>query len=206
MPRPPQRLLSAQIIVDAALKMVDAAGDFTIPGLAERLNVRPSSLYNHVSGRAEIIELMRARAMASIRLDEHGAAADRWIDTVASLAREYRLSYSKHPRLIPLLTAHTVQTEVAFEMYNALATAFTAGGFSPAEVLHAITALDSFVLGSALDLAAPQEVWANTPRANEPMRAALAAAGTAPNRADDAFDFGLRVLIAGLRAEAASAP
>ncbi|MFG1783155.1 TetR/AcrR family transcriptional regulator C-terminal domain-containing protein [Rhodococcus oryzae] len=206
MPRPPQRLLSAEIIVDAALKMIDISGDFTMPGLAERLNVRPSSLYNHVSGRAEIIELMRARAMASIRIDEHGEETGDWVATVAALAREYRLSYSKHPRLIPLLTAHTVQTDIAFGMYNALATAFTAGGFSPAEVLHAITALDSFVLGSALDLAAPQEVWASTPRANEPMRAALAAAGSAPTRADDAFEFGLRVLIAGLRAESSSAP
>ncbi|MFE3442652.1 TetR/AcrR family transcriptional regulator [Nocardia sp. NPDC059180] len=200
MPRPSRPKLSPQIIVDAALHMVDTAGDFTMPGLAERLNVRPSSLYNHVAGRAEIVELMRARVMDDIHVEGVGAEDGDWVETVAVLAREYRLSYSKHPRLIPLLTAHTVQTDVAFGMYNALATAFAAGGFAPAQVLHAITTLDSFVLGSALDLAAPQEVWANTPRANEPMRAALAAAGTAPHRADDAFEFGLGTLISGWQA------
>jgi AcrR family transcriptional regulator len=204
MPRPPQRLLSVSIIVTAALEMVDATGDFTMPGLAERLHVRPSSLYNHVAGRREIIELMRAEAMAGIHVDRADAGVGDWVETVISLAREYRLSYAEHPRLIPLLTAHTVQTDVAFGMYNALATAFAAGGFTPPQVLHAITALDSFVLGSALDLAAPQEVWATTSRANEPMRAALAAVGTAPNRADDAFEFGLRVFTAGLRDLAAT--
>ena len=125
-----------------------------------RLKVRPSSLYNHVSGRAEIIELLRARMMAGIVVvDPDG----QWSETVAGLAREYRRNYAEHPRLIPLFTAHTVQSGVAFGLYNALAQAFSDGGFTPEEILHAITTVDSFVLGSALDLAAPEVVWAIGP-------------------------------------------
>lgn len=167
-----------------------------MPGLAERLKVRPSSLYNHVSGRGELIELMRAEAMSEIPIDAVLDKAQHWIDIVAGLAREYRRSYAKHPRLIPLLTAHTVQAEVAFEMYNALATAFAQGGFAPDEVLHAITTLDSFVLGSALDTAAPKVVW-ESPQANAAMLAALEAAGSQPDRADVAFEFGLDTLLRG---------
>ncbi|MFE3291360.1 TetR/AcrR family transcriptional regulator C-terminal domain-containing protein [Rhodococcus sp. NPDC059234] len=199
MPRPSQRLLSAGIITDAALRLVDRAGDFTMPGLAESLRVRPSSLYNHVAGRAEIIELMRSRVMSEIVVVE---PRDLWSETVAALAREYRRCYAKHPRLIPLLTAYTVQTGVAFGMYNALAQAFSDGGFEPGEVLHAITALDSFVLGSALDQAAPTVVWADVPEANDAMRAALATSVPNPARADAAFEFGLRALVAGLVAQA----
>jgi len=195
MPRPSRRLLSVDLITETALRLVDSGGDFTMPGLAEKLRVRPSSLYNHVSGRAEIVELMRAKVMSEIAVP---VAAGDWSETVTRLAREYRRSYAKHPRLIPLLTAQTVRTSVAFEMYNALAQAFTDGGFSPAEVLHGITALDSFVLGSALDLAAPEVVWASAPEANEAMRAALATSVRNPARADAAFAFGLRALIAGL--------
>ncbi|TQC46775.1 TetR/AcrR family transcriptional regulator [Rhodococcus sp. WS4] len=199
MPRPSQRLLSPEIITEAAIRMVDLTGDFTMPGLAERLKVRPSSLYNHVSGRAEIIELMRARVMAGIVVADPDG---KWSETVAGLAREYRRNYAEHPRLIPLFTAHTVQSGVAFALYNALAQAFSDGGFTPEEILHAITTVDSFVLGSALDLAAPEVVWATAPEANESMRAALATSGPNSGRADAAFEFGLRTLIAGLVAQA----
>lgn len=77
MPRPPTRLLSPEIITDAAIRMVDTAGDFTMPGLAERLKVRPSSLYNHVSGRAEIVEAMRARIMSTIAVGARPATGPR---------------------------------------------------------------------------------------------------------------------------------
>lgn len=185
------------------MRMVDLTGDFTMPGLAERLKVRPSSLYNHVSGRAEIIELMRARMMAGIVVADPDG---KWSETVAGLAREYRRNYAEHPRLIPLFTAHTVQSGVAFGLYNALAQAFSDGGFTPEEILHAITTVDSFVLGSALDLAAPEVVWATAPEANEAMLAALATSGPNPGRADAAFEFGLRTLIAGLVAQAPIEP
>lgn len=197
MPRPSTRLLSADLITDAALALVDSAGDFTMPGLAAGLKVRPSSLYNHVSGRSEIVELMRARMMSGIVVPP---VAGDWGDTVARIATEYRRQYALHPRAIPLFTAHTVTTATAFGMYDALATAFTVGGFPPGQVLHAITTVDSFVLGSALDLAAPEQVWEPTASSTEAMRAAVGTSG--PGRADAAFEFGLRVLISGLRAQA----
>lgn len=74
MPRPSQPILSTAIITDAVMRAVDAAGDFTMPGIAEKLSVRPSSLYNHVSGRAEIIEYMRARVMAGVSVDGESRA------------------------------------------------------------------------------------------------------------------------------------
>jgi len=199
MPRPSQRLLSPAIITEAAIESVDESGDVTMPGLAARLKVRPSSLYNHVSGRAEIVELMRAQLMAGIDVE---SASGTWSETVAALAAEYRRSYAAHPRLIPLFTAQTVQAGVAFTLYNALAQAFADGGFDPTETLHAITTVDSFVLGSALDLAAPDVQWASGPEANDAMKAALATSGKNPERADAAFEFGLRVLMAGLIAQA----
>lgn len=87
-------------------------------------------------------------------------------------------------------------------MYNALAQAFSDGGFLAADILAAITTLDSFVLGSALDLAAPEDVWAVVPEANDAMRAALATSVPNPERADIAFEFGLRTLVAGWLAQA----
>ncbi|MEV5204064.1 TetR/AcrR family transcriptional regulator C-terminal domain-containing protein [Streptomyces sp. NPDC053720] len=72
-------------------------------------------------------------------------------------------------------------------------------GFAMAEVMTVITALENLVLGSALDLAAPETMWelpddTTTPRLAE----ALAAVGT--GRADAAFELALGAFIGHCRA------
>ncbi|WP_045823927.1 TetR/AcrR family transcriptional regulator C-terminal domain-containing protein [Williamsia herbipolensis] len=194
MPRPSRPLLSVDLIVDTALRAVDTAGDFTMPGIAAALKVRPSSLYNHVGGRGEIVELLRERAMSAVLVEP--SAEVEWTSTVAAIARSYRDAYAAHPRLIPLLTAHTVRSHTAVAMYESLAHAFRRGGMTSQQALDAITTLDAFVLGSALDLAAPQEVWSIEATTDRDFAEVLAHANT-PDRADRAFDAGLGVLIAG---------
>jgi AcrR family transcriptional regulator len=66
MARPLTPKLSPELIARAALAMVDAHGEFTVPALAKQLKVSPSSLYNHVEGKGDIIELMRGTAVAQI--------------------------------------------------------------------------------------------------------------------------------------------
>ena len=100
------------------------------PGIARRLEVQPSSLYNHVAGREQIVELLRERAMSEVELPADDP--DRpWRDVVADILRSYRRSYARYPQLIPLLTAHAVNSTHAFTMYNALATTLTARGSIP---------------------------------------------------------------------------
>jgi AcrR family transcriptional regulator len=195
--RPSVPLLSTDRITNAALDLVNTTGGFTIPELARRLNVSPSSLYNHVSGREQIVELLRERAMSQVELPD--AESDRpWIDVVAEIMRSYRRSYARYPRLIPLLTLHAVNSTHAFTMYNALAATLSRAGFDAADTLRIITVLDCFVLGSALDLAAPEEPWESGAEVGPEMAAALATGSRMPDRADDAFEFGLKKLLKGL--------
>ncbi|MGU3291942.1 TetR/AcrR family transcriptional regulator C-terminal domain-containing protein [Williamsia sp. M5A3_1d] len=194
MPRPSRPLLSVDLIVDAALRAVDTAGDFTMPGVAGALNVRPSSLYNHVGGRGEIVELLRERAMSAVTVDAPSELE--WTAAITVIARSYRDAYAAHPRLIPLLTAHTVRSHAALAMYESLARTFRRGGMSAPQTLDAITTLDAFVLGSALDLAAPVEVWSVEGTSAPDLAEVLAHANT-PDRADRAFEAGLAALIAG---------
>ena len=60
MGRPSTPLLSQELIAAAALELVDGTGEFTVAQVASALKVRPSSLYNHVAGKAQIVEAMRA--------------------------------------------------------------------------------------------------------------------------------------------------
>lgn len=190
-------LLSTDRIAGAAMELVNTTGGFTIPELARRLNVSPSSLYNHVSGREQIVELLRELAMSEVVLPADDPQRP-WTDTVAEIMRSFRRSYARYPRLIPLLTTHAVNSSQAFTMYNALAATLNRAGFSDADTLRVITLMDCFVLGSALDLAAPVEPWESGAEVGPHLAAALATGGPKPARADDAFEFGLAVVLRGL--------
>jgi AcrR family transcriptional regulator len=198
MGRPPKPKLSVELIAEAALELVCNSGGFTMPGVARRLRVQPSSLYNHVSGRDAIVELLRERAMSEVRLPADDP--DRpWRDVVADIARTYRASYARYPSLIPLLTEYAVNSPQAFTMYNALAVTLHRAGFSPADTLRSITLVDNYVLGAALDVAAPDEPWQPGSGIGPELSAALATGAAKPVRADDAFEYGLAVLLRGLR-------
>ncbi|MCG2620952.1 TetR/AcrR family transcriptional regulator C-terminal domain-containing protein [Arthrobacter sp. I2-34] len=210
MARPLKPKLSPEAIAREALAMVDRDGEFTIPALAARLKVSASSLYNHVSGKADIIELMRGATVAGIALPDPalapaGGNADGgdWTGTVRAIAVEYRRAYAAHPRLIPLFTAYTVRDPATLHMYDVLAQVFAAAGFAPRRTLEAITVLDSFVLGSALDAAAPEQVWAAAPGASTALQDALREGLGGPDRARQAFLYGLDLLLAGFDRESA---
>ena len=197
MGRPPKPILSVDLIAEAALELVRTSGGFTMPGVARKLKVQPSSLYNHVSGRDAIVELLRERAMSEVHLpaDDPGRP---WRDVVADIARSYRSSFARYPTLIPLLTQYAVNSPQAFTMYNALAVTLRRAGFSPADTLRSITLVDNYVLGAALDVAAPDEPWRSGTEVGPELAAALATGAPKPARADDAFEYGLAVLLRGL--------
>ena len=198
MARPSTPILSAENIAQAALALVDATGEFTISAVAERLGVRPSSLYNHVSGRDDIVEGMRTLAMSEVALALDAEAA--WDDDAfPRLLRAYRDAFARHPRLIPMLTSHTVVSEPVMRMYGVMATILRRSGISDELLLDAISITDSYVIGAALDVAAPDEVWDSGAETSEAMHAAIAAAPTGRARADRSFDLGLRVVLDGVR-------
>ncbi|MGV2951013.1 TetR/AcrR family transcriptional regulator [Glutamicibacter sp. AGC46] len=194
MARPSKPKLSTTAIAEAALNLVDAHGEFTLPQLAKALSVSASSLYNHVAGRDEIIELMRGRAMSEIRLPDLRSIA--WQEAVRDIATEYWTSYSQHPRLIPLLTSHTVRDSTTLRVYDALAEAFALAGFGPKRRLQAITIVDSFVLGSALDAAAPALVWEPNAESSRYFKEALDADLPDSSRPRATFELGLSMLLA----------
>lgn len=218
MARPSTPKLSRAAIATAALALVDRSGEFTMPALAAALGVSPSSLYNHVGSKADIVELMRGEAMSAVRLppavidlpdppaplpDGGSPPADgdrAWLGVLRGIAIGYLDSYARHPRLIPLLTAYTVRDATTLRVYDAMARAFAAGGYGPAATLRAVTILDSFILGSALDAAAPTVVWEADEAASPEFSAALAAGLGEPQRARRAFLEGLDIILGGFAA------
>lgn len=199
--RPRTAVLDRERIGEAALAVVDETGDFTLPELARRLGVQTASLYHHVDGRAGVIELLRERI--SDRMDPTPLDEELWDSAIAGFFRSYRAVFAAHPRVVPLLTTATIRSPKVIAAYDRMVARLTESGIPVARAMEVLTVLEDFIIGSALDLAAPEVMWEIPDGADAPhLSAALRAQGAARGRAERSFEAGLRMLLDGLRVEA----
>ncbi|TGN65780.1 TetR/AcrR family transcriptional regulator [Nocardioides eburneiflavus] len=192
--RPRKAVLDRARIGQAALDLVDETGDFTLPALARSLGVQPASLYHHVDGRSGVVELLReqvAEAMDPTALDD-----EPWDVALAGFFRSYRAVFAAHPRVVPLLTTATVRSARVIEAYDRMVARLGDAGIPATKAMRILTALDNFVIGAALDLAAPEVMWEVPEGVEAPaLSAALAAQPSNRRRADEAFEEGLTRLL-----------
>ncbi|MCY0958488.1 TetR/AcrR family transcriptional regulator [Streptomyces sp. H27-H5] len=196
MARPRTPLLDRERIGTVALQLVAEQGEFSVPQIARALGVQTASVYHHVDGRAGVVELIRERVCAAI---DGGTLEGRpWDRALEDWARSYRAAFAAYPRAIPLLMTTPVRAPMVLAQYERAVALLMAAGFPVERVMPLLTGLENLVLGSALDLAAPEAMWEPTP--GTPLLAgALAAHGAgagAPGRADAAFDLGLAAFLA----------
>lgn len=205
--RPRTPVLNADLIAREALALIDAEGGdaFSLPRLAARLGVRTASLYNHLDGRAEVIEGVRRRIVEEMDVSAFDTLP--WPDALAAWARSYRDAFARHPHAIALLATTTISSPATLSMYESVVTALARGGWPHERLVAALTSVESFLLGSALDLVAPPLMI--DPAGHAPRVPVLAAAldgavgGDKAGRADAAFASGLDALIRGLVAQLA---
>ncbi|MFK4064238.1 TetR/AcrR family transcriptional regulator C-terminal domain-containing protein [Streptomyces sp. NPDC029674] len=198
MGRPRTPLLDRERITTTALELVDEQGDFSVPQIARRLGVQTGSVYHHVDGRDGIVELLRERVAESI--DSGTLAPDHlWDASLAAWARSYRAAFAAHPKAIPLLTTSPVRAPRVLDQYERAVTRLLAAGFALPDVMPLITGLENLVLGSALDLAAPETMWVLTDDTATP-RLAEALDAVPHGRAERAFELALDGFIAHARA------
>jgi AcrR family transcriptional regulator len=165
--------------------------------LAARLGASASSIYHHVSGRPEIVELLRERLVDHLEIPPLDRSD--WGDQVAAWMRSYRRALAEHPNLIPLLSEQTMTAGAVLLGYDRVAELLGTAGFPEDQVMLWVSVLDSYALGAALDLAAPDEVWRAGGGGTPALEAALRAAPQGRARADAAFELGLEALLVGMR-------
>ncbi len=205
--RPRAAVLSRELILEAAFALADERGaDFTLAALARKLDVRPSALHHYFAGKDELIAGMRGRL--TLRVGDHGFGTLPWYEAVVPWARAYRSTLGAHPGIIAALATLPVAGEPeSISDYERIAEAFRRDGYPEHRVVPAIVAIESFVIGSALDALAPDDNLRPVhrpdlaPALEGAERAArLHAAEQGASAATAAFEFGLEALIAGLRA------
>ncbi|THE07382.1 TetR/AcrR family transcriptional regulator [Microbacterium oleivorans] len=211
--RPRVSVLSRRLIAETALRLLDEGEDagFRMTDLARALGVRVSSLYNHVSGKSAVYA--EIREILSERIGEDAAPSPHWDVALRDWARAYRAAFAAHPSTVAVLAVLPVgESSMVSVAYNDLVTQLVSAGWTPAESMNIIVAVESFILGSALDSSAPQDMLDPGGRTDVPVFAAAYEArretaardGVAP--ADLAFTLGLDALLVGLRSQLAARP
>jgi AcrR family transcriptional regulator len=174
----------------------------SIRRVATQLRVNPTSLYNHVPNLAAMIE--DVRSLVSAQIDSGPLRTLEWEDGLREWARSYRRAFARHPRTVPLLMTTSASAPVLLSEYEDFARAARAVGWSDRDILPLLTAFESFILGSVLDMSGPTVVF--DPRGQEEQFPTFAAAfATLEDEDPDdpiatrAFEMGLRMLVASAR-------
>lgn len=150
--------------------------------------MQTASVYHHVDGRDGIVELLRERVCAAI--DSGALVQEPWDAAMAAWARSYRAAFAAHPRTIPMLMTSPVRAPKVLDQYELAVGRLLDAGFALPDVMPVIIALENLVLGSALDLAAPETMWVVADETATPRLAG--ALGAVPEgRADQAFELAL---------------
>lgn len=153
MARPRIPLLNQRVIVTAALELLDRHGDFTMSSLAAALGVRPSSLYNHVASKTQVISLIRSEWLGSLVAEV--AETPRGPERLRRLMVRYYEQVQAIPTLVPLLYREELDEDESFRFYDEIAACVREIGGTPEDATAMIALIDGFVLGSALDTLAP---------------------------------------------------
>lgn len=204
--RPSAPVLSRELIVATALRLLDERGEDGIGmrDIAHELGVRASALYNHVSGKEDIIDGIRE--LVSDRFDMVAFETLPWDEALEHWARSYLHSFVAHPPTIAMLAVRPLapQSRTA-HMYDTVCATLISAGWPEERVLPVMISLESFILGSALDYLAPPDMLnPGDSEALSSLRAAYRARETSRNNtppSELAFEQGLQTLMSGLRAQ-----
>jgi AcrR family transcriptional regulator len=142
--------LNRSAIVSTAIEIADEQGlaAVTLRGIATRLGVHVTSLYNHVPTKEAVFDEMIKELVVQAKLPTGDLA---WQDWVRQFAAAMRALVRKHPGAFEVLHYAPAQGERAGEAYEAAFAAFRDGGFDPVAAYNAVKATTLAVLGAMLE-------------------------------------------------------
>ena len=220
----PERALSADAVVDAALELLDEVGlhRFTMRALAQRLGTHPATIYWHVGSRGEVLSRVSARVMDAAWADLPDPASAPWDEWIAEFARAYRRAMHSHPAMATWAVTHHEAKVRGSDDFERLLLALSGAGFRNARLSWAYSAfLGSLVGWVGVELIAddpelgtdPTQMEASVRTIRDGDRPVTAATvehlanqafgfrweGGVTNPLDAAFDFALATWVDGLR-------
>lgn len=207
--RPRKRILTHEIIIQSALEFARKRDqEFSMAAISRQLGVRPQALHHYFDTREQLIAELRGEMTRHV--DSKMFDNMPWWEAAHQWAYLYRAELAEYPSMIvPLATMPVEGEPESLSDYDRVAAAFERDDFPEHLIMQAIVAIESFVIGSALDMLAPidnlrpatHEAAQHAPvlaRADRAARSYAASQGVTVR--DSTFELGLNALIAGLRA------
>ena len=149
--RGPKPGLTLDRIVSAAVTVADAEGMAAVSmrRLSTELGTGTMSLYRHIPGKAELLDLMLDRVLGeSLTADTSQVPSD-WRTAVALMARTYLANLRTHPWLLKINQARTVLGPSALQGLEMALTGLRGMGLRDPELIGVIITVNSFVEGLA---------------------------------------------------------
>lgn len=221
--------LSRERILDAAVEFIDdhCLEELSMRKLGAELGVEAMALYWHVPSKSALLDAVAEHLLGELTLPEPGETD--WPAAVRAYARSVRRLARAHPRIFPLLATLAPRNVAVRRNIAAMRRLWRAAGFDEEMQFRAGWAVHGYVMGATLwevalgafhqpDEEGAERHWSGhgrrtrgparetagrgdedggePPAAFEEVRHVRRLAGS-----DDAFEFGLDVIISGLEAD-----
>ncbi|MFJ9457481.1 TetR/AcrR family transcriptional regulator [Kitasatospora sp. NPDC101447] len=211
-PQPARETLTRRRVLEAAVELADAGGLETLSmrKLGQAVGVEAMSLYNHVANKEDLLDGMVDLVFDEVELPVPG---DDWQRAMRQRAISVRLALSRHRWAIGLMESRATPGPATLRHHDAVLGCLRRAGFSLALTAHAVSALDSYVYGFALqEKALPFDTPEETAEVAESILSGFDA-GEYPYLTEiatahvlrpgyaygDEFTFGLDLILDGLR-------
>jgi len=145
--------LSRERVLQSAVGIADTAGigSLTIRSLAQRLGVKPMSIYYYVPNKSAILDGIVDLVFSEIELPAIGGD---WRSELVRRANSARQVLSRHHWAIGLMESRKSPGPATLRHHDAVLGTLRAAGFTVEMTAHAYALLDSYVYGFALQEAA----------------------------------------------------
>lgn len=200
-------------VIHTAIQLLEEVGldGLTLRRLATELGISAPTLYWHFRDKRELLDAMAEVMVADFRekqppIPEHLP----WEEKIAeSMRQQYRaiIAYRDGARVM----AGNRPTDASLPMIELFIGRWVAVGFPPAEAMAMILTMGDFIVGSALEYqseverrrvqgeGAQKQVWAKMEAYPNLYAAATARALAMTGERRDSFEYGLSLMIVGLR-------
>ncbi|XVV13112.1 TetR/AcrR family transcriptional regulator [Actinoplanes sp. CA-131856] len=191
--------LTPPAIARATLALGDrhGASAMSMRRIAADLGCDPMAIYRHFPNRQALLD-----AVADLAVDEVAAPAgsEPWDQRIRAVLTGVRSAALRHPGIAGHIASRPPLGPAGLRLAAVIMAALAEAGLSPADVVKASQALIAYSaagLRMAVEAGEPDERWRQV---NEALKGEAPVVGS-----EEQFDYGLRLLINGIRMEATAA-
>jgi AcrR family transcriptional regulator len=164
--RGPKPTLSREMVIEAALDLVDTEGlaALNLRKLAARMRISAMAPYHYFEDKAELLAAMIGHALAPLASDLDPNLA--WDDQIDAAMRDFHHTLKQHPGVVELIIAEadTVRLD---DFRQALITTLQKAGLSQNHSADVLRSLTSYILGyTLLDRLRPKRPGRTNPPAS----------------------------------------